>query len=84
MQEELARHSVWLDNKKYIEQHNSNAEERGFTLAMNQFADLVIPISVHVALHGGHISTCSSLWSLEEYICALITGQAVAMHGSYL
>ena len=35
---------MWLDNKKYIEQHNMNeAEERGFTLAMNQFADLVSP-----------------------------------------
>ena len=41
-QEELQRHYVWLDNKKYIEQHNMNeAEEKGFTLAMNQFADLV-------------------------------------------
>ena len=35
---------MWLDNKKYIEQHNMNeAEERGFTLAMNQFTDLVSP-----------------------------------------
>ena len=40
-QEEVERHAVWLENKKYIENHNNNEEERGFTLALNQFADQV-------------------------------------------
>ena len=40
-QEELEKHIVWLSNKKYIEQHNANAHIFGYTLAMNQFGDLV-------------------------------------------
>ena len=39
--EELERHLVWLSNKKYIESHNNNAEVFGYTLAMNDFGDLV-------------------------------------------
>ena len=39
--EELERHSVWLSNKEYIDQHNANAELFGFTLAMNHLGDLV-------------------------------------------
>ena len=39
--EELERHLVWLSNKKYIDQHNVNADFFGFTLAMNHFGDLV-------------------------------------------
>ena len=39
--EELERHITWLSNKKYIEQHNANADVLGFTLAMNHFGDLV-------------------------------------------
>ena len=39
--EELGRHIVWLSNKKYIEQHNANADMFGFTLAMNHLGDLV-------------------------------------------
>ena len=39
--EELERHLVWLSNKEYIEQHNAYADIFGFTLAMNQFGDLV-------------------------------------------
>ena len=55
MQEELQRHYVWLDNKKYIEQHNMNeAEERGFTLAMNQFADLVSPLYILLGIDFQH------------------------------
>ena len=41
MQEELQRHFVWLANKKYIEQHNANAQEFGYTLGINQYGDLV-------------------------------------------
>ncbi len=40
-QEDLERHIVWLSNKKYIEQHNTNAHIFGFTLAMNHFGDMV-------------------------------------------
>ena len=39
--EELERHLVWLSNKEYIDQHNANADLFGFTLAMNNFGDLV-------------------------------------------
>ena len=40
--EEKKRYSIWLDNKKYIEEHNNkNASKLGFTLKMNQFGDLV-------------------------------------------
>ena len=39
--EEVERHIVWLSNKKYIEQHNANADIFGFTLAMNHFGDMV-------------------------------------------
>nr|AND80742.1 silicatein alpha [Mycale phyllophila] len=38
--EELTRHIVWLSNKQYIEAHNQNAHIFGYTLAMNNFADL--------------------------------------------
>lgn len=40
-QEELEKHIVWLSNKKYIEEHNANADKFGFKLAMNQFGDVV-------------------------------------------
>ncbi len=40
-EEDLERHIVWLSNKKYIEQHNANAHVFGFTLAMNDFGDMV-------------------------------------------
>ena len=40
--EEKKRYSIWLDNRKYIEEHNNkNASKLGFTLKMNQFGDLV-------------------------------------------
>ena len=38
--EELDRHAIWQSNKKYIDEHNANAESFGFTLAMNEFGDL--------------------------------------------
>ena len=40
-EEELMRHTVWESNKKYIDTHNDNADQLGFTLAMNEFGDLV-------------------------------------------
>ena len=39
--EDLDRHVVWLSNKKYIESHNSFSHVFGYTLALNQFADMV-------------------------------------------
>ena len=39
--EELERHSVWLANREYILTHNSHQTADGYTLALNQFADLV-------------------------------------------
>lgn len=39
--EELERHAVWLSNMKYIQQHNANSDIHGFTLAMNEFGDMV-------------------------------------------
>ncbi len=41
-EEESYRRDVWLINKMFIEEHNTNnAEEAGYTLAMNSFGDLV-------------------------------------------
>lgn len=40
-EEELMRHTVWESNKKYIDNHNEHADTLGFTLAMNEFGDLV-------------------------------------------
>ena len=39
--EELERHTIWLSNKKYIEEHNARSDEFGYTLAMNHFGDFV-------------------------------------------
>ena len=39
--EELERHMIWTSNRKYIEEHNANADAFGYTLAMNHFGDLV-------------------------------------------
>lgn len=38
--EELERHSIWLSNKEYIEQHNTRSDVFGYTLKMNKFGDL--------------------------------------------
>eukprot|EP00731_Ephydatia_muelleri_P018317 Em0011g357a len=38
--EELERHTIWLSNKKYIEEHNARSDDFGYTLAMNHFGDL--------------------------------------------
>ena len=48
--EELERHFVWLSNMKYIEHHNANADIFGFTLAMNQFGDMVMAIRICLVL----------------------------------
>ena len=38
--EELARHTIWQANKKFIDSHNAVADKFGYTLRMNQFGDL--------------------------------------------
>nr|CAI43320.1 cathepsin L [Lubomirskia baikalensis]CAI46307.1 cathepsin L [Lubomirskia baikalensis] len=38
--EELTRHIIWQANRKYVDEHNAHAEKFGFTVGMNQFADL--------------------------------------------
>lgn len=41
-EEEMIRQRVWVSNKEYIDEHNFNhANKLGYTLAMNQFGDLV-------------------------------------------
>ena len=42
--EEALRYYTWLDNMAYINEHNQNAEQHGFTLKMNSFGDLVYRI----------------------------------------
>ena len=36
--EELRRYLIWLDNQKYVDQHNSQSVT--YTLIMNEFGDL--------------------------------------------
>lgn len=38
--EELHRRTVWEANNKYVEEHNKNAKTWGFTVSMNEFADM--------------------------------------------
>ena len=40
-EEEMHRLDIWTANKKYVELHNANADMHGFTLGMNEYADLV-------------------------------------------
>ena len=56
--EEMERYAIWLSNKKYIEQHNSFADNFGFSLAMNEFGDMV---SVSVC-------DCMSMSVLSEWV----------------
>lgn len=39
--EEIHRHNIWQANRKYVDEHNANADSFGYTLAMNAFGDLV-------------------------------------------
>ena len=39
-EEETHRHTIWEEHKKYVDVHNKRADIFGFTLAMNQYADL--------------------------------------------
>ena len=40
-EEELVRYLVWVDNMRYIEIHNQNADKHGYTLEINHFGDMV-------------------------------------------
>lgn len=40
-EEELSRRIVWESNKNYVDNHNEHVDIYGFTLAMNEFADMV-------------------------------------------
>ena len=39
--EESERSVVWMNNKKLIDTHNAVVEDNGYTLAMNEFGDMV-------------------------------------------
>ena len=41
--EERERHAVWLENREFVLSHNADWQEHGYSLALNQFADLVCP-----------------------------------------
>lgn len=49
--EELSRQLIWASNNAYVKNHNENADKFKFTLAMNEFADLVIYQSSNNALY---------------------------------
>ena len=41
MEDETKRYKIWLHNKKFIDEHNSQADAMGYHVAMNHFSDLV-------------------------------------------
>lgn len=41
VKEDLERSMVWRENKEMIESHNAKVEFSGYTLAMNEFGDMV-------------------------------------------
>ena len=46
--EELQRQVIWQANKKYVEEHNAHKDVFGYSLKMNQFADMVSPFSLYI------------------------------------
>ena len=55
VEEEKERYSVWLDNMRYIEQHNREADKHGFSLKMNSFGDTVSCSHMHACSEDGKI-----------------------------
>ena len=55
---ELARQIIWESNKKFVENHNANADKFGFTVAMNEFADLVSYSNSDIISCYGNIVGC--------------------------
>ena len=49
-EEELQRHMIWEANKNYVDNHNEHADVFGFTLAMNQLADLVFSLASYISM----------------------------------
>ena len=56
--EELERHLVWLSNREYINAHNENADQHGYTLALNHFGDLVKHCKIKL-IHSSAHTDCS-------------------------
>ena len=51
-EEERKRNSVWLANREFVNSHNSNWEAHGYSLSLNQLADLVRNLAeVYVQSH---------------------------------
>ena len=38
---ELSRKTIWAANKVFVDTHNANAKIHGYTVEMNEFADMV-------------------------------------------
>lgn len=38
---ELHRHIIWENNMHFVKEHNAHVDELGFTVEMNEFADMV-------------------------------------------
>ena len=38
---ELSRRNIWAANKVFVDTHNANSALHGYTVKMNEFADLV-------------------------------------------
>ena len=63
---ELERQIIWESNKKFVENHNANSDMFGFTVAMNEFADLVSIINV--------FGMCLCILSLFVFITIILVG----------
>lgn len=50
---ELSRRSIWAANKVFVDTHNANAALHGYTVTMNEFADLVSTCDLH-SIDRGH------------------------------
>ena len=66
--EELARYTVYVANKAYIEEHNKNADAHGYTLKMNEFGDLVRPDPHVYFLFHLIVLGCYRVWSSFQWI----------------
>ena len=49
---ELRRRITWESNMQFVKEHNAHADEIGFTVEMNKFADLVSQfMQLYIAIH---------------------------------
>ena len=55
---------IWESNKNYIDNHNTYAEEHGFTLEMNKFADLVLRQNFSM-LDGANMAIICNIMSIS-------------------